>query len=199
MKDFNVVVFNDFEILDAFGPVEIFAKLDKFFKIEFYSELGGRIKSAENIMIDTLPLSEINNGGILLIPGGRGTRQEVNNLPFINQLRNKALTAEYVISVCTGTAILAKTGLLNKLKATTKKRAYCWVVAQDPNVQWIREARWVKDGKYYTSAGISASIDMTLSFVSEMLGPQVAQKVSTGLEYIWNQDKDNDPFVLNNN
>jgi len=198
VRNFNVVVFNDFEILDAIGPTEIFAKLDKFFKVEFYSELGGRIKSAENLMIDTLPLSAMPEGGILLIPGGRGTRREVNNLTFIDQLRAKVLAAEYVLAVCTGTAILAKTGLLSNLKATTKKRAYCWVVAQDPNVLWDRRARWVKNGKYYTSAGISASMDMALSFVDELLGPQVAQKVSVGLEYIWNQERDSDPFVLSN-
>lgn len=195
MKDFNVVLFNGFETLDAFGPAEVIGKLDQFYKLGFYSESGGIVKSAQNIKVETLPLGEIKAGGILLIPGGQGTRKEVNNRALIELIKKISIDAEYVLTVCTGTSLLAKTGLIKNIKATSNKRAFEWVVEQDRDVQWIRKARWVNDGKYYTSSGVSAGIDMALGFVRDMLGLEVAKEVSAGIEYIWNQDKDNDPFA----
>jgi putative intracellular protease/amidase len=189
------VLFNGFETLDAFGPAEVIGKLDQFYKLGFYSESGGIVKSAQNIKVETLPLGEIKAGGILLIPGGQGTRKEVNNRALIELIKKISIDAEYVLTVCTGTSLLAKTGLIKNIKATSNKRAFEWVVEQDRDVQWIRKARWVNDGKYYTSSGVSAGIDMALGFVRDMLGLEVAKEVSAGIEYIWNQDKDNDPFA----
>lgn len=90
--------------------------------------------------------------------------------------------------------MLAKTGLIKGHKATTNKLAFDWVTEQDKEVQWIRKARWVNDGKYYTSSGVSAGIDMTLGFISDVNGIEVAEKIARGIEYIWNKDKENDPF-----
>jgi len=197
--NFNVVLFEDFETLDVFGPVEAVGMLKKFLKeyyeIEFYSKEGGIIRSNQNVRVDTLHLSDIEEGGILLIPGGFGTRKEVDNQELIRCLKDLSEKARYVLTVCTGTALLAKTGLIKGIRATTNKLSYNWVVGQDQDVVWIRKARWVRDGKFYTSSGISAGIDMTLSFINDMMGLEVAKKVAFGMEYIWNSDRDNDPFA----
>ena len=194
---FNVVLFENFESLDAFGPIEVIGKLEKWYQLEYFSEKGGLIRSSQNVRVDTLPLSSIKESeepGILLIPGGFGTRTEINNQEFIQQLKALAVTAPFVLTVCTGSALLAKTGLLKNIRATTNKMAFDWVVEQDREVQWIRKARWVRDGKFYTSSGVSAGIDMTLGFVSDTLGINVAEKIAHGIEYLWNKNSENDPF-----
>lgn len=197
MIDFNIILFDDFETLDVFGPVEVIGKLENMYKIEFYSEKGGIVRSRQNVKVETLPISKMNKKGIVLIPGGFGTRKEVNNHQLIERIKEISKEAQYVLTVCTGSALLAKTGLLKNHTATTNKMAFDWVVEQDQEVNWMRKARWVIDGKYYSSSGVSAGIDMTLGFISDRLGMEVAEKISKGIEYIWNKEKDNDPFSLN--
>ncbi|MCX7711545.1 MAG: DJ-1/PfpI family protein [Clostridia bacterium] len=195
---FNVILFDCFETIDAFGPVEVVGTINKFmekkYEIEFYSLSGGMITSSQNVKVHTQPISSIEEAGIILIPGGFGTRNEVNNQKFIQNIKALSEKAQYVLTVCTGSALLAKTGLIKGLKATTNKMAFDWVVEQDKDVNWIRKARWVVNGKYYTSSGVSAGMDMTLGFVSDTLGKEVAERVTKGIEYLWNSDKENDPF-----
>ncbi len=194
MMNFNVILFNEFETLDVFGPIEVIGKLEKFYKVEYYSEKGGIIRSSQNVRVETLSISDIKQTDVLLIPGGFGTRNEVNNQQLIEYLKELSISAKFVLTVCTGSALLAKTGVLKNIKATSNKMAFDWVVEQNKEVKWIRKARWVSDSKYYTSSGVSAGIDMTLGFVSDMMGIEVAEKISKGIEYIWNKDKDNDMF-----
>ncbi|MEJ6951691.1 DJ-1/PfpI family protein [Natronospora cellulosivora (SeqCode)] len=194
MENINVILFADFETLDAFGPVEILGKLNDLYNIEFYSEKGGLIKSSQNVKVDTIAISEIKNHDILLIPGGYGTRKEVKNPELIQKLKELSIKAKYVLTVCTGTALLAKTGLLKNLKATSNKRAFDWVIQQDRDVLWIRKARWVNDDKFYTSSGVSAGMDMVLGFIRDTVGLESAEKIAKNIEYIWNRDKDVDPF-----
>ncbi len=194
MQRFNVVLFDGFETLDVFGPVEIMGMLDNLYEIEFYSQNAGIVRSSHNVRVETLPFSSINEDGILLIPGGMGTRRVVNNKELIEQIKEISTKSKFVLTVCTGSALLAKTGLIKGLKATSNKMAFDWVAEQDKEVQWIRKARWVNDGKYYTSSGVSAGIDMALGFVADMHGMEAAQKISNRTEYVWNKDKNDDPF-----
>lgn len=196
---FNVVLFDNFETMDVFGPVEVIGMSNFFlknqFEIGYYSENGGIVTNSHNVRIETLPLKDIKEADIILIPGGYGTRSQVNNQKFIEDIKELAIKAKYVLTVCTGSALLARTGLLKNLKATSNKISFSWVTEQDKDVLWIRYARWVNDGKYYTSSGVSAGIDMTLGFIGDVWGLDVANKVAKGMEYIWNNDKDNDPFA----
>ena len=196
MTSFNIILFNDFETLDAFGPVEVIGKLSKEYYLKYYSLNGGIIKSSQQISVVTLPFSEIETSGVLLIPGGVGTRTLVNDETFIEQLRFLSEKASYVLTVCTGSALLAKTNLINGLQATSNKMAFDWVSSNGSSVNWIKKARWVKAGKFYTSSGVSAGIDMTLGFISDTQGLQTAQAIANGIEYIWNSDMDNDPFAV---
>lgn len=194
MTAFNIILFDDFEILDAFGPAEVIGKLPNTYSLGFYSFNGGIVTSTQKLQIQTLPFSEMDESGILLIPGGMGTRNLIHDIDFINSIKLISEKALYVLTVCTGSALLAKTGLLDGKNATSNKMAFDWVTSCSEHVNWIRKARWVSDGKFYTSSGVSAGIDMALGFISDLHGEDTAIKTAGYIEYIWNSDKNNDPF-----
>lgn len=133
-------------------------------------------------------------GGVSLIPGGMGTRTLVNDVQFINDIKDIAENSDYVLCVCTGSALLAKTGLLDNRNATTNKMAFNWVKSNGINVKWDKNARWVVDGKYYTSAGVSAGIDMALGYVADVHGLDMAIEIANYIEYDWNRNKKDDKF-----
>lgn len=194
MTMFSVFLFEGTAPLDVFGPIQVIGSLEKFYTVNYYSEKGGLVEIQPGLKVDTKPLSEVPADGVFLIPGGFGTRRDVQNQELIQQVREKALASRYVLTVCTGSALLAKTGLLDNLKATTNKKAFHWVTEQGPNVHWVQKARWVKDGMFYTSSGVSAGIDMILGFVSDTIGQVVAEKIAEGIEYCWNKNNEDDPF-----
>jgi len=194
MKHINVLLFDDFTILDALGPAEVLARLKDHYRLDYFSPAGGEITGSANVKINTKPISAIARHDILLVPGGFGTRTLVNDPGFIQALRDLAQKSETVLCVCTGSALLAKTGLLNNVKATSNKIAWDWVTAQNSQVCWIQKARWVADGKFYTASGVSAGIDMALGFVADRFGHDAATEIARSLEYVWNSDKDHDIF-----
>lgn len=157
--DINILFFENFETLDIFGPIEILARIDNV-KMHYVSIDGGLIKSRQGYEIKTESISTINSEGVLVIPGGQGTRTLIDDKKYIAQLKELCLNAEYVLSVCTGAALLAKTGLLANRNATSNKKVFEWVKSISNNVNWIREARWIADDKFYTPSGVSAGMDM---------------------------------------
>lgn len=194
MTSFNVVLFDGFETLDVFGPVEVFGKLPKRYAIHYFSSQGGIVAGGQNVKIDTLSLSKLCDDDVLLIPGGMGTRTLINDESFIQKLKILAERAEYVLSVCTGAALLAKTGLLDGRTATTNKMAWGFVTSHGQNVAWDKSARWAKDGKYYTSAGVSAGIDMAFGFIADIHGIETARDITKYLEYAWDENDTDDDF-----
>ena len=196
MTNFNVILFDGFETLDAFGPVEVIGKMPDLYELGYYSLNGGIVESQQKVKIYSLPFSDINASGVLLIPGGMGTRSLVNDENFIEQLKILSEKAPHVLTVCTGSALIAKTGLLNGKKATTNKSAFEWTSSNGSQVNWIKKARWVIDGKYYTSSGVSAGIDMSLGFVRDLHGMETIRTITEGIEYVWNPDSENDPFAV---
>lgn len=190
-----VLLFDDFETLDVFGPVEILGRLKDHYKIRFYSLTGGMIKNAHGISIATEGLVKAEKDtDLFLIPGGYGTRKEVGNQLLIDSIRKIASVSKYVFTVCTGTALLARTGLIDGKKATSNKRAFDWVTTQGLHVNWVRKARWVVDGKFYTSSGVSAGMDMTLGFLSDLHGIEFARETAFQIEYNWQENKEEDHF-----
>ena len=166
--------------------------------ISYYSEFGGTVRNTDGIGIETLPIDEFTGNDphdILLIPGGRGTRTEVNNFGFTDKIKYAADKCTYVLTVCTGSALLSRTGLLNGLEATSNKRAFDWVVSCNDKVRWVKKARWVVADKYYTSSGISAGIDMSLGFVSDIYGEDTADQIARIMEYIRNKNCEDDEFA----
>jgi len=195
IKQVGILLFEEFETLDVFGPVEIFAVAKEFYKVCFYSESGGIINNSHGVAVESLSLDRIMGGvDIFLIPGGYGTRREVLRTDFIAKIKQVAEASPYVLTVCTGSGLLAKTGLLDERTATSNRRAFEWAMSNGQKVNWDKKARWTVDGKYYTSAGVSAGMDMALGFISDRHGMPFAEDLAVRIEYLWHKDKNLDSF-----
>lgn len=192
----GMVVFEGFQLLDTFGPLEMFGALKDKVDILMIGQQHGTVRSSAgpSVVIDRT-FDEIKTLDIVMIPGGIGTRMEVNNQPFLDALKKLAEQTPHVASICTGAALLAKTGLIDGIKATTNKRAFKWATSQSDQVLWVKEARWVEDGKFFTSSGISAGTDMALALIEKLFGHDKAIEIANGAEYIWNEDSHYDPFA----
>ena len=195
MQRISVVLFDQFTILDAFGPINVFAMLKDRYAIELFSLRGGIVRTQPGLHFATRPFDEVESTDLLLVPGGFGTRGLVGDEEFLAELRSLIDCSTFVLSVCTGSALLAKAGALTGRKATSNKLAFDWAASQDPSVEWVRRARWVADGKFYTSSGVSAGIDMALGFVGDQLGLETARKLATAMEYPWTENAQDDPFA----
>ena len=192
----GIVVFPEFEILDVFGPVEMLGMHPETFELRMVAESRGSVSSAQG------PRCVVDDGfvddtdyDVILVPGGQGTRREVDNVSMLRWLERRCSKARFVTSVCTGAALLARTGVLDGRQATTNKMNFEWVVSQGPHVHWKHDARWVEDGNIFTSSGVSAGMDMTLAFIARTLGEQSADDAALWAEYSWHRDADIDPFA----
>lgn len=192
--DVNILLFDGFESLDVFGPVEVLGHVAEC-RLCDCSMSGGIITGFQGTQVATIPLVQANPKAVLLIPGGIGTRKLVNHAPFLQALRAAAEKAPFCLTVCTGSALLARTGLLDGMNATSNKRAFRWVTKNGPRVKWQQHARWTIDGKYFTASGVSAGIDMCLAFVANQFGASRSVKIAKNMEYLWNTDAADDPFA----
>lgn len=190
----DVLLFRNFETLDAFGPVEILGSVPGF-SVRCVSPNGGMVVSVQGVRVWTEPLGTGSEPEVLLVPGGMGTRALVGDAAYLAGLKDVAERSAHVLTVCTGSALLAATGLLDGLRATSNKRAFDWVVSVNPSVRWVSCARWVVDGKFYTSSGVSAGMDMALGFLEDRLGRAEAEAAARRIEYVRNADRDEDPFA----
>ena len=195
-RTLGVVLFEGFELLDVFGPLEMFGLAADHFEIRLISETGGVVASRQgpkSVCDDSFQSAPAID--VLLVPGGIGTRREVNNPVLLDWLNERSKQAELVASVCTGSALLAKAGVLDGLLATSNKLAFAWASAQSEKVQWQQQARWVEDGKVFSSSGVSAGIDMALAVIAKLVSEQAAEDAANFAEYTWQRDADCDPFA----
>ncbi|CAE7935433.1 RRP44A [Symbiodinium sp. KB8] len=213
-----LVVYDQFEMLDTFGPLEMFAMANKIleaagqvpaFKLTLVSEdkrtssFGGPVFESD-VVVSKGASSELSFEGplpeeidLLLLPGGIGTLREVHNPLFQKAITHLVGKSQRVMTVCTGSAILASQGLLDGIKATTNKIAFDLMARFGPSARWVPEARWVADGKFWTSSGVSAGTDLSLVIIRELLGRETAIQAATRAEYLWQPDDDGsrDPFT----
>src|SRR5262245_41996958 len=181
-----ILIFDGVQIIDYTGPYEVFgqAGLEVFtvaVKPETITTSMG-MKVTPHYTLETTPAADV-----LLIPGGTVTRtQEDPNV--IKWIQERSKQAEYVVSVCNGAYILAKTGLLDGLTATTFYDLIDGLPAVAPKVKVIRDQRYVDSGKFITTAGISSGIDGSLHVVSKIFGKARAQMVALNMEYDWKAD-----------
>ncbi|MGP1532818.1 MAG: DJ-1/PfpI family protein [Campylobacter sp.] len=150
--------------------------------------------SSTSAKILTRKLDEMAKFDILLVPGGFAARELAHDNKFIAILGELARRHDHVIAVCTGSVLLAKTGLLDGMEATSNKLSWQWATSEAPGVRWVRAARWCVSGKFYTSSGVSAGIDAALGFIADMHGRDEAQRIARAMEYVWNSDKNADLF-----
>ena len=192
----GAALFEGFELLDFYGPLEMFGLLGDGAKITVVAEKTGSVRSSAG-PCGMAEATMAGSGGfdVLLIPGGIGTRKEMANAQFLADLRRLAETSRIVATVCTGSLLLARTGLLDGRKATSNKRAFQEVKTYAPKVEWIAKARWVEDGKYFTSSGVSAGIDMAFAVIAKLCGRETSLQIASRAEYTWYEDNSWDPFA----
>ncbi len=192
----GAVLYEDFELLDAYGPLEMFGCLAEDIETVVIAEQKGPVKStggpktlAEYDFTDAPALD------LLLLPGGIGTLPALDNQNLLRFLRERCPDIPINMSVCSGSAIFAKAGLLDGLRATSNKMFFSLASSQSDKVEWVEKARWVDAGQYVTSSGVSAGTDMSLAVIERLFGAERAQQVAAFTEYQWHTDADSDPFV----
>lgn len=195
-RTLGIVLYPRFELLDAYGPAEVFGNLPGKLKVVMVAEKAGPVAStqgpqgvADYSFDDCPPLD------LILVPGGFGTLAGLKNQKLLDWLRSKSETAEITMSVCTGSSLLAGAGLLDGRRATSNKQNFSFATTRAPKVQWVKEARWVDDGNLVTSSGVSAGIDMSLHVVERLFGTETAERIANATEYQWHRDASSDPFA----
>jgi putative intracellular protease/amidase len=195
-RTLGVVLYEGFELLDVFGPAEVFGSLGGKVKLVMVAEEAGPVKSAQGpTVLADVGFKDCPRLDLVLVPGGIGTLSELRNETLLTWIRERGDDAEIVMSVCSGSAILAKAGILDGRRATSNKRFFRLATAQSDKVEWIKEARWVDDGTRVTSSGVTAGVDMSLAVVGRLYGEEVAVKTAEGIEHIWSRDASHDPFA----
>lgn len=192
----SAIVFDGFETLDLFGPVEMLSASGEC-EVGFFSLAGGTVTGKHGVPVVTEPISAIGEPEAILVPGG-SVDAALENDEFISALGDLAARAEYVLSVCNGAYLYAKAGALDGKLATTYKGHGLLDKACElfPQVKWQRSARWTVDGKCYVSSGISAGTDMSLGFIADVFGREKAEAAARYAEYTWNDDPANDPYAV---
>ncbi len=193
-KRTGIVVFKDVEVLDFCGPFEVFSvtRMDERkrreepspFNVFLVAEAKGPLVTAGGMkVLPDYDLDDCPPLDILVVPGGWGTRAELNNPRLIGWIADRARQVETLASVCTGALLLGKAGLLDGRRATTHWRSLDWMEELFPNTRVERELHFVEDGNLFTSAGISAGIDMALKVVARYYGEAVARATARQMEY----------------
>jgi len=193
-KRVGIVLFNAIEVLDFCGPFEVFSAtrlneekrreesspFEVFLVAETlsYVTTTGGMKVIPQYSFENCPRLDI-----LVVPGGWGTRKELNNIVILEWLRSRAAEVETLTSVCTGSMLLGFAGLIDGLHATTHWRSLDWMRDSFPAVFVEYEQHVVEDGRVFTSAGISAGIDMALKVVARYYGKDIARATAVHMEY----------------
>lgn len=196
MRTLGALIFPGFELLDVFGPMEMFGIASEEYELVLVAEQVGPVVSSAKLRVCAdFSIAERNDFDILFVPGGAGVRREVDNPVLLEWIKTVSDQAEFVLSVCTGSALLARAGVLDGVQATSNKAAFEWVTSCGPDVDWRARARWVEDGRFLTSSGVSAGMDMALAAIARMHGVARAHQVAKWAEYEWHQDPTWDPFA----
>ncbi len=195
-RTLGAILYPQFELLDLYGPLEMFGCLAPDVVIVPVAERTGPVASSPGIeTLATYDFDDCPALDLLLLPGGIGTLAQLTNEPLLAFLRARTAQAEVTMSVCSGSALLARAGLLDGRRATSNKLYFQLATSQSDAVDWVTEARWVEDGPFVTSSGVSAGTDMSLAVIAKLYGRDRAEQVAVITEYEWEQDSTRDPFT----
>jgi transcriptional regulator GlxA family with amidase domain len=194
LKRVGILVFPKVEVLDFCGPFEVLVavRLDESRRREEPSpfevflvaerdepiEANGGLRVLPDYMLANCPPLDI-----LILPGGWGVRQAINNENLLAWIAERGRQVETLASVCTGAMLLGRAGLLEGRHATTHGGSLNWMHEMFPNVIVEEKLRFVEDGHVITSAGVSAGIDMALRLVARHFGEDVARATAQHIEY----------------
>jgi transcriptional regulator GlxA family with amidase domain len=198
-KRVAILIFPDVEVLDFCGPYEVFsvARLDEErrreepspFEVIVVAErdetivASGGLKIVPDTTIDDCPPIDL-----LVVPGGWGVRREIESAALVAWIAERGRGVETLASVCTGSMLLGRAGLLDGRRATTHWRSLDWMRDSFEEVTVVDDEHVVEDGRVFTSAGVSAGIDMALRVVARYLGAEVARRTAQAIEYPFPDD-----------
>jgi transcriptional regulator GlxA family with amidase domain len=193
----GILIFDQVEVLDVAGPFEVFSitRLNDEhregsppFRVLLISErmrqvlANGGLRFIPDVTIDNCPDLDL-----LIVPGGWGTRKEVKNNLLLKWIAVRAAKTKLTASVCTGSSLLGKAGLLDAREATTHWRAFDFLREAAPRAQIREDVRFTLVEPIFTSAGVSAGIDLALRIVSYFFGIEIAQATAHQMEYHYPQ------------
>jgi transcriptional regulator GlxA family with amidase domain len=185
----GILVFPDAEVLDVCGPYEVFSVAGRRqglepFDVRLLSWDGAPVVARNGFVLTPHgSLRDAPRLDLLLVPGGQGTRRAQHDAPLLAEIRARADAAELVLSVCTGSLLLGRAGLLDGLEATTHHSAFDELRAAAPTAVVRPDARWTDNGRVLTSAGIAAGIDLALHVVERLHGREMAEEASHYMEF----------------
>lgn len=197
-----ILLFDDVEVLDFAAPFEVFSVAGRNlqpppFDVYTFAQdsrtviARNRLRVEPHYSFPTCPRPDL-----LVVPGGFGTRREQHNPALIEFLRQIAPACELVLSICTGSVLLGRAGLLDGLPATTHHQAYGLLAEAAPQTEIRKDIRFVDAGHIVTSAGISAGLDASLYCVQRLLGRELAAETAAYLEYSGHPLEDASPGLL---
>jgi transcriptional regulator GlxA family with amidase domain len=184
-----ILLFNEIEVLDFAGPFEVFAVTnelsgDQFFRVVTVAADKKAIRARNGLSVNPdHAFVDAPKPDILIVPGGFGTRALLKDPVVLDWIKAINATAEIVASVCTGSVVLGRAGLLDGLRATTHHECFDLLREHAPRTTVIETERFIDNGRILTAAGISAGIDMSLHLVARLHGAAVAEKSARYMEY----------------
>lgn len=192
----SLLVFDEAEVLDVAGPFEVFSVAGRRhglepFEVALIAERAGPVRLRNGFTIQPhFTLADAPAPDILVIPGGYGTRREIDNPALVAWLRDAGGRVELLLSVCTGALLLAKAGLLDGLDATTHHLTYALLRELAPKARVREGERFVDNGRVVVAGGVSAGIDMALHVVERLLGTELAEETAAYMEYHWDRNEE---------
>lgn len=175
-----IFLFDGITALDAVGPYEVLSKVPQT-GITFVAPKQGAVQSTGGLKLTAdHAINEDPTYDIVIIPGGEGIEKILGDDKILDWIRHMHRYTKYTVSVCTGALLLGAAGLLQSARATTHWRHLARLAAFGATAV---AARYVRDGKIITSAGVSAGIDMSLHLVELLKGPMLAQVIQLAIEY----------------
>jgi transcriptional regulator GlxA family with amidase domain len=179
------LIFPDFQILDAAGPIAAFEIAGRYvpgaYALRVIAAEAGPVRSSSGVAMTAEALDAVQRIDTLVIAGGEGTRSPAIDEPVLSFVRQTAATARRISSVCSGAYVLAAAGLLDGRRATTHWNRGPDFARRFPKVQLEPDRIYVRDGPIWTSAGITAGIDLVLAMIAEDLGETVARQTAQQL------------------
>ncbi|MBA2245966.1 MAG: DJ-1/PfpI family protein [Gemmatimonadetes bacterium] len=194
-RDVAVLLFDEVEVLDFCGPYEVFSVAGRRqdlnpFHVYTVAERTHPVLARGGLSVNpSHTLADAPAPDILVVPGGFGTRREMNNPAVTGWIAEHSQGAEIVFSVCTGALLLARAGLLDGKAATTHHGAFDLLEEVAPSARVERGRRYVDNGRIILSAGISAGIDAALYIVSRLHGLEQARETARYMEYDWRAER----------
>lgn len=189
MLHIGIFLFNDIELLDFAGPYEVFSVAAEqqeplAGRVFTISEDGAAVRSVNGLRVmPDYAFGSHPSIDVLVVPGGNGTKAEMNKAQVLQWLKEQHGASQLTMSVCSGTRLLGKLGLLDHLTYTTHHEVMPDMATIAPLATVEKNVRFVDNGKLLTSAGIAAGIELSLHVVARLWGKEVARRTAVYMEY----------------